>query len=89
MISDLSRQLFNDISNTVSQTLSGQDGGPPGQEQVKQALQAALRKLDLVSRDEFDAQAAVLLRTREKLEAMERQIEELEVQLNSEANLKT
>lgn len=83
MISDLSRQLFTDISNTVSQTLSSQGSGPPGQEQIKQALQAALRKLDLVTRDEFDAQAAVLLRTREKLEAMEKQIEELEVQLNS------
>ena len=77
MISDLSRQLFNEISNSVSQTLSNKDG-LLGQEQLKQALQVALRKLDLVTRDEFDAQTAVLLRTREKLEAMEVQIAELE-----------
>lgn len=81
MISDLSRQLFTDISNTVSKTLSEQDG-VPGQEQLKQALQAALSKLDLVTRDEFDAQTAVLLRTRERLEAMEKQIAELEQQLD-------
>lgn len=84
MISDLSRQLFTDISNTVSKTFSEQDG-VPGQEQLKQALQAALSKLDLVTRDEFDAQTAVLLRTRERLEAMEKQIEELEGQMNREA----
>lgn len=77
MISDLSRQLFNDLSNTVSKTFSEQEG-LPGQDQLKQALQAALGKLDLVTRDEFDAQAAVLLRTRERLEAMAKQIEELE-----------
>lgn len=34
-------------------------------------------KMDLVSRDEFDAQAAVLARTREKLEQLEKQFEEL------------
>ena len=83
MISDLSRQLFNDISNSVSQTLSNKDG-LPGQEPLKQALQAALGKLDLVTRDEFDAQTAVLLRTREKLETMEVQIAELEERLDNE-----
>tara|TARA_B100000809_G_scaffold230818_1_gene245531 strand:- start:736 stop:987 length:252 start_codon:yes stop_codon:yes gene_type:complete len=81
MISDLSRQLFSDISNSVSKTLSNKDG-LPGQEQLKQALQAALGKLDLVTRDEFDAQTAVLLRTREKLEAMEVQIAELDLELD-------
>ena len=80
MISDLSRQLFSDISNSVSKTLSNKDG-LPGQEQLKQALQAVLGKLDLVTRDEFDAQTAVLLRTREKLEAMEVQIAELDLEL--------
>ena len=82
MISDLSRQLFNEISNSVSQTLSNKDG-LLGQEQLKQALQVALGKLDLVTRNEFDAQTAVLLRTREKLEAMEVQIAELEGKLEN------
>lgn len=81
MISDISRQLFNDLSNNINKTISGQDG-IPGQAQLKQALQAALGKLDLVTRDEFDAQTAVLLRTRERLEAMEKQMAELEQTLN-------
>lgn len=42
------------------------------------ALQAGLGKLDLVTREEFDVQRAVLLRTREKLELLERRLAELE-----------
>lgn len=42
------------------------------------ALQAALARLDLVTREEFDAQAAVLQRTRQKLEQLEQQLAALE-----------
>lgn len=45
---------------------------------LKSAMAKALEKMNLVSREEFEVQQAVLLRTREKLEAMERQLEELE-----------
>jgi ubiquinone biosynthesis accessory factor UbiK len=41
------------------------------QKNMKAVLQAGLSKLDLVTREEFDVQRAVLLRTREKLEALE------------------
>jgi ubiquinone biosynthesis accessory factor UbiK len=44
----------------------------------KAVLQAGLRKLDLVTREEFDVQRAVLRRTREKLEALEKRLAELE-----------
>lgn len=37
-----------------------------------------IRKLDLVTREEFEVQEAVLARTREKLEALEKKLEELE-----------
>lgn len=47
------------------------------------ALQAGLRKLDVVTREEFDVQRAVLLRTREKLEQLERQVAALERQLEN------
>ena len=47
------------------------------------ALQAALAKLDIVTREEFDAQAAVLQRTRAKLEALEARCAEIEQNLNS------
>lgn len=42
------------------------------------ALQAALTRLDLVTREEFDAQTAVLQRTRQKLEVLEQELERLE-----------
>ena len=45
-------------------------------------LQGALAKLDLVTREEFDAQSQVLLRTREKLEQLEKTITELEQEQN-------
>ena len=41
-------------------------------------LRASLNKLDLVTREEFEVQEAVLARTREKLEALEAQLEEYE-----------
>ena len=49
---------------------------------VKTVLQAGLRKLDLVTREEFEVQRAVLLRTREKLEALEAKLTELEAQVS-------
>ena len=43
----------------------------------KSVLQAGLGKLDLVTREDFDVQRAVLLRTREKLDALEQRLAEL------------
>jgi len=59
---------------------------PPGivalrrdlEDNFKAVLQAGLSKLDLVSRQEFDVQAAVLRRTREKVEALEARLAALE-----------
>jgi len=41
---------------------------------IKQVLQAKLRELDFVTREEFDVQRQVLLRTREKVDALEQQV---------------
>lgn len=59
---------------------------PPGFAQAREdltanfrsALQSGLRQLDLVTREEFDVQRCVLLRTREKIEELEQQILALE-----------
>lgn len=78
-IDDLARRL----SNLVPPSLRGQSNESL-QEELQQtfkgALQAGLSKLDLVTREEFDVQRAVLLRTREKLEALERAVQALEAQ---------
>lgn len=63
---------------------------PPGLHSLRQdiehnfnaVLRARLDKLDLVTRDEFDAQTRVLARSRAKLEELERKIAELEQRLS-------
>ncbi|MEJ2592056.1 MAG: accessory factor UbiK family protein [Candidatus Thiodiazotropha sp.] len=45
------------------------------------SLEAGLAKLDLVTREEFDVQSAVLARTREKLGRLEQQVKALEAQI--------
>ncbi|TKS53137.1 accessory factor UbiK family protein [Luteimonas yindakuii] len=78
-----------DLSNIdeLARRLSGLV--PPGlrdsreemQENFRAVLQSGLGKLDLVTREEFDVQRAVLLRTREKLEALEQAVQWLESEL--------
>ena len=50
------------------------------EQNFRAVLQASLEKLDLVTREEFEVQEAVLQRTREKLEALEAKLAELEEQ---------
>lgn len=74
------RSLFDSLTQQASR-LFGQDSPLPKAEiesQFKALLQGALSKLDVVSRDEFDAQMAVLARTRSRLEALEARLTELE-----------
>jgi ubiquinone biosynthesis accessory factor UbiK len=49
-------------------------------------LRANLGKLDLAGRDEFDAQRKVLERTRERLEALEKRVAELEARAGHSPN---
>lgn len=73
MLKDLAQRLFDELQ----QQLPGSAASLP-QRELHIALQAALARLDLVTREEFDAQTAVLLRTRQKLEALEQQLAQLE-----------
>lgn len=50
---------------------------------LKSVLGAALERLDLVTREEFDVQQAVLARTRDKLERLERTVAGLEEKLEA------
>jgi len=51
----------------------------------RDALRSGLRKLDLVTREEFDVQRGVLLRTRELIEALEARVTELEEKVGGRA----
>ncbi|MBV8041067.1 accessory factor UbiK family protein [Pluralibacter sp.] len=54
------------------------DLGDDVEKKIRQVLQSQLTRLDLVSREEFDVQTQVLLRTREKLALLEQRLSELE-----------
>jgi len=51
---------------------------------LRALFSASLARLDLVTREEFDVQAKVLARTREKLAALEERVAALERQLEAD-----
>ena len=73
-------KIIDDISQRLSNSL------PPGlaslekdtRQHLNSALQSALSRMNLVTREEFDIQQAVLARTREKLEMLEKHVAQLE-----------
>jgi BMFP domain-containing protein YqiC len=72
--------IVNQFINQFNQAFipGAQALGDEMQMQVRSAMTKALQKMDLVSREEFDIQQAVLHRSREKLDALETQISGLE-----------
>lgn len=83
MISDFAQR----ISQELQQALPLLDKLLPKRE-LQLAIQTALGKLNLVSREEFDAQTAVLQRTRSRLEQLEARCVELERHLNPSSDTK-
>ena len=53
---------------------------------LRAAVQSALAKLDMVSRDEFDSQAEILARTRTRVEQLERELDSLVLENESQQN---
>ncbi|WP_420934489.1 ubiquinone biosynthesis accessory factor UbiK [Alteromonas sp. A081] len=74
-LEDLAKQIADAVPPGVKNMAEGAEA------RIKTVLQSQLSKLDLVTREEFDIQSQVLIRTREKLEAMEARIAELETKL--------
>ena len=77
-IDDLARRLSNLVPSGMSQARDDLE------QNIKTTLQMSLRKLELVTREEFDVQRAVLLRNREKMDALERTVEQLEARLRTQ-----
>ncbi|MBD2857919.1 accessory factor UbiK family protein [Spongiibacter sp. KMU-158] len=76
---DLFSQFAQQASRLISQ---GPDIQQDIEAKLQVLLQGALNKMNVVSRDEYDAQVAVLNRTRAKLEALEAQLAELTAKLD-------
>ncbi len=78
-------KLFDDLARRISaSTPDGLRGLQQDMERnLRAGVQAALDKLDLVTREEFDAQREVLTRTRAKLDEMSELVSRLETELHS------
>lgn len=71
-LDDLARRLSASMPKGVQMLQEDLNRG------FRATLEAGLGKLDLVTREEFDVQAAVLARTRAKLDALQTRVAELE-----------
>ncbi len=71
-LEEIAKQISEAVPPGVKSMAEGAEA------KVKQILQSQLSRLDFVSREEFDVQSQVLIRTREKLEALEARLAQLE-----------
>ena len=75
-LDELARQLAESVPQNLR--VLGQDL----ERNFKSLLQSGLERMELVTREEFDLQRAVLDRTRAKLEGMEQRLADLEKALS-------
>jgi len=73
-LEEIAKQISDAVPSGVKNMAEG------AETKVRQVLQSQLNKLDFVSREEFDVQSQVLIRTRQKLEALEARLSQLEQQ---------
>lgn len=74
-LDELARQLADSVPKNLRAL------GEDLERNFKSLLQTGFERMDLVTREEFDLQTAVLARTREKLEKLEARVAELEKDL--------
>jgi hypothetical protein len=73
-ISDITKILPEDL-NMLKEDL---------EKNLRATLNATFSKMELVTREEFDIQASLLSRTREKLETLQEKLSKLEKQLDKD-----
>ena len=73
----LDPKVFEDFSNRLSALIAASPAADI-EKNARALLSGFFAKMDLVTREEFDIQAQVLLRTREKLKALEDRVTRLE-----------
>lgn len=74
--------LLTDLQQRVSDLLRASPAADI-ERNVKALLGQTFQRMDLVTREEFDVQQLVLLRSREKLEALEKRLAQLEAEQRS------
>ncbi len=73
----LNQKVIEEVTAKLKEVF-GQSPAGDIEKNLRAVLQGVFAKLDLVTREEFDVQQAVLLRTREKLDALEAKVASLE-----------
>ena len=73
----INAQSLDDLAKRIGRAIEASPAKDL-EKNVKALLASGLAKLDVVPRAEFDVQAKVLARTREKLDELERKVAELE-----------
>lgn len=81
---NLGQKVFEEISGKLGDVL-GDSPAKDIEKNLRAVLQGVFAKLDLVTREEFEIQQAVLLRTREKLETLEATVARLEARFGDGA----
>ena len=71
------KSFFDDIQNKVNQILENSPAKDI-EKNVRALMTQTFSKLDLITREEFDAQALTLVRMRERLDALEKRMSGLE-----------
>ena len=79
-LEEIAKQISDSVPPGVKNVAEGLES------KVRQILQAQLSKLDFVSREEFDVQTQVLIRTREKVELLEQRLDALEQNQSSQSD---
>ena len=80
----LNSQGFDEIAARISKAIENSPAKDI-EKNVKAMLASSLARLDLVPRAEFELQANVLAKTREKLDALERRLAEMEARFTPPA----
>jgi ubiquinone biosynthesis accessory factor UbiK len=80
MLDSIQMARFEEITAKMADMLSASPARDV-EKNLRAILSATLSRLDLVTREEFDVQAKVLARAREKLAALEARIADLEAKL--------
>ena len=75
LIDDLVKKILGNLPQNLG--ILKQDA----EQHVRDTIANSLTKFNLVSREEFDIQAAVLQRTREKLEQLQKEVQMLQDKL--------
>lgn len=79
----LNHKVLDEINAKISQALAASPAGDV-EKNLRASLQGIFSRLDLVTREEFEVQQAVLVRTREKLDKLEAQVAAMEKRLQAE-----